>query len=160
MSNFNLAENANIVSAFGPALASGAAVGWVSLKNYQRATVVIHALNTTTVTGSVVTLVQATAIAGTGAKAIAFTTAKRNIDTALGNAMVDFAVTGNSFTLDATNAKSLQYQIDIDPATMLDVNGGFDVFRVNLATSVAQIISAQYVLWLPRYSTSPSAIVD
>lgn len=159
MYNNSLAEIVKIVSALGPILPSSASPAWVSLKNYQRAGVLLHALNTTTVTGSAVALAQATAVAGTGTKALAFTTAKRNIDTAAGDTLADFAVVSNTFTMDATNSKSLMYYIDIDPAS-LDVEGGFDCFRVTLGNATAQVISAQYLLWTARYSKLPSAVVD
>lgn len=161
MFNVNLAEVAKFVSAFGPATPSSASPAWVSLKFYQRATVLIHALNATTVTGSAVALAQATAVAGTGTKALAFTTAKRNIDTAASDALADFAVSSNTFTTDATNSKSLMYVIDIDPAT-LDVANGFDCFRVTLGNATASVLSAQYILWTPRFGkgTPPSAVAD
>ena len=44
---------------------------YVSLKGYERARITIDVLNATTVTGGVVTLKQATAVAGTNEKALA-----------------------------------------------------------------------------------------
>lgn len=161
MFNSALIENVKVVSALPPILPSSASPAWVSLKNYQRAGVLIHALNTTTVTGSAVALAQATAIAGTGTKALAFTKAWRNIDTAATDTLVEFAVVSNTFTLDTTNSKPLMYFIDVDPAS-LDVAGGFDCFRVTLANAVAQVVSAQYLLWTSRYAkaTPATAVID
>lgn len=160
MFNNSLGEIAKIVMALAPVTPSSASPAWVSLKGYQRAAVIILAANATTVTGSAIALAQATAVAGTGTKTLAFATAKRNIDTGASDTLVDFAVSSNTFTTDATNSKNLMYVIDVDPAT-LDVEGGFDCFRVTMGNATASVLSAHYVLWTSRYGGKlPSAVVD
>lgn len=159
--NVQLAEMAKVVTAFGPAVPSSASPDWVSLKNYSKLTILIQALNATTVTGSAVALEQATAVAGTSSKALAFDTVRRNIDTAAGDTLTAAAVTSDTFTTDSTNSKGLMYVIEVDAAD-LDVDGGFDCVRVTLGDATAATISATYVLWPARYgsATPPSAIVD
>jgi len=159
--NVNLAETAKIVTAFGPAVPSSADPDWVSLKHYEKVTILIQALNATTVTGSAIALSQATAVAGTGAKTLPFTTMRANIDTAAGDTLVETDVTSNTFTANATNSKGLMYVIEVK-AEDLDVEGGFDCLQLTLGNAVAQTVSATYVLWPARYgsATPPSAIVD
>jgi hypothetical protein len=103
---------------------------YVSLKNYRKVRVTIDILNGTTVTGTTVTLKQATAVAGTSEKALAYSRMLANIDVAAGQAMTETAVTSNTFTSDTTNSKRLRYVIDVDADT-LDVANGFDCFRVD-----------------------------
>lgn len=67
----NISENTHIVSAFGPQAGGSAIAGdYISLKNASHVTVLVHVTqgNASTVA---LTLEQATAVAGTGSKAIA-----------------------------------------------------------------------------------------
>jgi hypothetical protein len=125
----------------------------VSMKGYQRAAIVITAQNATTVTGSAITLLQSTDLSGTGEKAVPFTTVQRNLDVAAGEVLTDAAVTSNTFTTDATDQKTLQYIIDVRPE-MLDVDNGFDCFRVGVGTGVATTLTVEYILWDARYGKS------
>lgn len=130
---------------------------YVSLKNYRKVSVVIDILNGATVTGTTVTLKQATAVAGTGEKALAFTRMLSNIDVAAGQAMTETAVTSNTFTTDTTNSKILRYIIDVDADT-LDVANGFDCFRVDCTGAVNSTGTVGYILYGNRYSgASPMA---
>lgn len=130
---------------------------YVSLKNYRKVSVVIDILNGTTVTGTTVTLKQATAVAGTSEKALAFDRMLANIDVAAGQAMTETAVTSNTFTTDTTNSKSLRYVIDVD-CEDLDVAGGFDCFRVDCTGAVNSVGTVGYILYGARYvGASPMA---
>lgn len=134
------------------ALASTAGKGiYVSLKNYRRCTVIVDILNATTVTGTAITLKQASAVAATGEKALAFTRMLANIDYAAAQAYTETAVVANTFTSDATNSKRLRYVIEVDSET-LDVANGFDCLSCQGASAVASIGQIQYVLWGARYS--------
>lgn len=131
---------------------------YVSLKGYKKVRVTIDILNGSTVTGSTITLKQATAVAGTNEKALAFTRMLSNIDVAASQTMVETAVTSNTFTTDTTNSKLLRYIIDVDAST-LDVANGFDCFRVD-GTGAANTLAScvTYDLYGPRYSgASPMA---
>lgn len=103
---------------------------YVSLKNFRRMQVIIDVANGTTVTGSAVTLKQASAVAGTGEKALAFTRMLANIDTGAAQTMVETAVSSNTFTTDATNSKNLRYVLEIDSEDLDNANG-FDCVRVD-----------------------------
>ncbi|MBP7625260.1 MAG: hypothetical protein KA763_14950 [Xanthomonadales bacterium] len=98
---------------------------YVSMKNFARARITIVIADGTTVTGSAITLKQATAIAGTSEKALAFTRMLANTDYAASKTMVETAVTSNTFTTQTENSKDSVYIIDVD-ASDLDIAGGFD----------------------------------
>ena len=133
---------------------------YVSLKNYRKMQIVIDIANGTTVTGSTITLKQATSVAAGGEKALAFTRMLANIDTAAAQTMVETAVTSNTFTTDTTNSKNLRYIIDID-AESLDVAGGFDCVRLDgtgHAATASRGVVVAYLLYGARYSgASPMA---
>ncbi len=130
---------------------------YVSLKNYRKARVCIEILNGTTVTGTTVTLKQATAVAGTSEKALAYTRMLANTDVAAGMAMTETAVTSSTFTSDTTNSKRLCYIIDVD-AGALDVANGFDCFRVDCTGAVNSTGTVTYDLYGAKNSgLSPMA---
>lgn len=103
---------------------------YVSLKSYARCQIVIVIADGTTVTGSTITLKQATAVAGTSEKALAFTRMLANTDYAASKTMTETAVTSNTFTTQTTNSKDSVYIIDV-LASDLDVANGFDCIRVD-----------------------------
>jgi hypothetical protein len=132
---------------------------YVSLKNYERIQILVLVKNATTVTGSAITLKQATSIAAGSEKALAFTAAKRNIDQAAGDTLSDFTVTSNTFTTDSTNSKNLLYVIDVK-AEDLDVNNGFDCIRAGTGDATAATVTVLYMLYGAKFSTMPSAVID
>lgn len=133
---------------------------YVSMKNFRKMQIIIDIANGTTVTGSTVTLKQASAIAGTGEKALAFTRMLSNIDTAASQVMTETAVTANTFTTDTTNSKNLRYIIEVN-AEDLDVANGFDCVRVDgtgHAATASRGFVVSYTLFGARYSgASPIA---
>ena len=151
-------EQVKFVTGLAPILPSSSTPDYVSLKLYERATVVILVDNATTVTGSAITLKQATAVAGTGEKALAFTRMWANIDTAAGDLLTETTVTSNTFTTDSTNAKNLIYVIELE-ASDLDVDNSFDCFRVGTGDATAAIVSVLYILWPKRYAGNDLAAV-
>src|SRR5574340_614693 len=134
MQTLNLTDIAKVVMGCAPAaLATTAGAGdYVSLKNFDRLTILIPVLNGATVTGGDVTLKQATAVAGTGEKALAFAKMYANTDCAASDTLTETAVTSNTFTTNATNSKQLMYVIEVK-ASDLDVANGFDCVRINVA---------------------------
>lgn len=132
---------------------------YVSLKGYQRVRVTIDILNATTVTGTTVTLKQATAVAGTSEKALAFTRMLANTDVAASQAMTETAVSSNTFTSDTTNSKRLRYVIDVQ-ASDLDVDNGFDCFRVDCTGANASLGTVIYDLYGSRYGSAISPMAD
>lgn len=156
-----LVETCKLVTGLAPITPSSSTPDYVSLKDYRHLTVIVTVDNGTTVTGSAITLKQATAVAGTGEKELAFTKAWRNIDTDAADALAEFAVTSNTFTTDATNAKNLQYVLEVD-ASELDLANGFDCVRLGTGNGANMVLSATYILSQPRYAmaTPPAAITD
>lgn len=127
---------------------------YVSLKNYKRCQIVITIADGTTVTGTAITLKQATAIAGTNEKALAFTRMLANTDYAASKTMVETAVTSSTFTTQAVNSKDSVYIIEVD-AEDLDVANGFDCLRVDAtghAATASRGCTVVYNLFGARYS--------
>lgn len=153
-------DKVRFVQALAPVVPSSATPKYVSLKNYNHVTVQISVKNATTVTGSAITLKQATAVAGTGEKELAFTKMWANIDTAASDALVETAVASNTFTTNSTNSKDLLYIIEVD-TTDLDVTNGFDCFRVGTGNGTAATVDVVYILSGARYaSPTKSAVTD
>ena len=163
--NSLMLERAKFVTGCAPAaLASTAGDGdFVSMKNYRRLTIVISILNGSTVTGTAITLIQATEVAGTTNKALGFTRMWANTDTGAGDTLTETAVTSNTFTTNTTNAKSLMYVIEITEND-LDRDNGYDCVRVDGASAANSVGSVLYILSEPKYvpegQALPSAIVD
>lgn len=118
---------------------------YVSLRDYDHLTVLISVKNATTVTGSAITLKQATAVAATGEKALAFTTYWRNIDTATSDIFAEATATSNTFTTDSTDSKNLLYVLEVDAAD-LDVQNNFDCVRVGTGNATAATLTVAYIL--------------
>jgi hypothetical protein len=159
--NALLIEQAKPVLVNVPALGSGAGT-YLSLKNYEKVTFLIGASNGGAgVTGSVITLKQALAVAGTGEKPIPFTKAYRNLDLAVNQQLAEFAVAADTFTLDATVSKNLFYAIEVD-LSQLDVKNDFDCVKLVAGTSVAQTLAIVALLWPGKIQklASPSPLVD
>lgn len=137
---------------------------YVSMKGYSRAQIIIVIADGTTVTGTAVTLKQATDVAGTSEKALAFTRMLANTDYAASHAMTETAVTSNTFTTQTTNSKDSVYIIDVQ-ASDLDTANGFDCFRVDCTGHAATAPRGCAVivnLYGKRYSgsTPVEAIAD
>lgn len=161
IANAMLAEDAKIVSAYGPATPSTAVPDYVSFKNYNRCTIIIQGLNASTVTGSAVTLSQATAVAGTSAKAVPLATYWANLNTAATDTLVPTNATSNTFTTATTNSLATMYVIEV-LASQLDTSNNFDCLTINLANAVNTTLSVTYVMCDSRFAaeTPPTAIVD
>ncbi len=162
MPNALLVETAKIVTGLAPIVPSSSTPDFVSLKLYDHLTIIIMVDNGATVTGSAITLLQATVVAGSDEKALAFDTVYQNIDTAAADALSSgTAVTSNTFTTDTTNNKNLMYVIEVK-ATDLDMANDFDVVRVGAANAVNAVTSVCYILHPARYAkpVPPTAITD
>jgi hypothetical protein len=158
---FHLVENAAIVEALAPAAdAAGRAGDYVSLKNGSRLFIVVHITQGNAATVAL-TVFQASAVAGTGEKAITNTVPIwSNLDTATSDALVRRTDAVSYMTDAAVKNKVVVFQID---AASLDVANGFDCVCVKTgASNAANITQAAYYLVGERYQqvTVPSAIVD
>ena len=128
------------------ALATTAGDGdYISMREYARLTIVISVLNATTVTGGAVTLKQATDVAGTSEKALAFSTMWANTDCGASDTLVSTAVTSDTFTTSTTNSKILMYVIEV-AARDLDIANGFDCVRIDVASMASAVGTVIYML--------------
>lgn len=159
MGKGELKDVTKIIWAVAPDNYSGkaATAKYVSLKNYQWMTIIIQTGAWAAATAAV-TLTQATAVAGTGAKALGFDFMWS--DEVLSGTLARNTVTSNTFDLDTANKT---YVIEVDPATVDGANG-FDCVSVQVATPgvAADYYSAIYILSGPRYGgyNSPTAVLD
>lgn len=146
-----LIDQAHIVQGFAPATPSSSTPDYVSLKGYGGMLAIITVDNGDTVTGSAITLKQASDVAATGEKALAFDTVWANTDTGAGATLTETAVTSDTFTTSTTNAKNLIYVIDV-PVENMDTDNGFDCVRVGTGNAANTVLSVVYVLYKPVYS--------
>lgn len=156
-----MVESTKIVQALAPQIPSTSTPDRVSLKDYGRVTIIISALNATTVTGSDIALQQSTDVSGAGAKTLAFDKVWLNNDTGASDTLVETAVVSDTFTMDATDSKNLLAVLEINAET-LDTNNAFDVIGLTTGDATAQDLDVVYILHDARYKqvTPPSAISD
>ena len=160
-SSFSLAQQAQIVSALAPAAdAAGRTGAYVTLKNAHKAFIVVHIAQGNAATVGL-TLLQATAVAGTGSKALS---ANQRIWAALDVGTTDALVRqadAASFTTDAA-LKNKLVLFEVDPASLDTANGYDCIAVVTGASNVANITAALYELMPLRFDGNPppSAIVD
>lgn len=150
------------VVAFPPAASPASTEDYVTLKVGESLAILISVDNGNSVTGAAVTLKQATAVAGTSEKALAFTTYYANTDISANDTLTETTATSNTFTTDTTNAKNLLYVIMID-ASDLDTENDFDCVRVDVTGNANCVLSGMYVISRMRYQgryPSVSAITD
>ncbi len=164
--NSLFAEQANIIAGVPLDMAGtpGLATGWVSLKNYERATIVLIRAASASAEGGTITLQQAQAVAGTGAKnlvAIDRVNRKEHAS-ALGGVGTWTEVTQAAAATFALTAQSQgAYVIDVDPTDLDDVNG-FDCIQATVADvgATACLGTLFVILWGARYAPPLSPVVD
>ncbi len=162
-----LAEELQVAAAFVPvSLAGGANDGdWVSLKNYRHVTILFYGAAGAATEPATITVEQASAVDGTGAKALTFTTIYKKHDANLETVGQFTKVTqtaANTYPLGTTTGdKQAIILIDFN-AEDLDVEGGFDCIRGRIADvgTTAQIGAMLYILSDPRYAPPLSAIAN
>jgi len=138
---------------------NGAAVAsdWLSLKAFNRVTFIIQQGAWAGGTPAV-TLEQATAVAGTGNKALAFT--KKYSKVALtGTVWTEQAVTSNTFNLTATANRMEAIEV---VASDLDTSNAFTSVQLKIATpgANADLISVLAILSEPNYAADVVAVAD
>jgi hypothetical protein len=163
--NALFAEQVQVCAGFVPVDMSAAANNgdWVSMKNFARCTIVLFKAAGTAGDDPVLTVRQATAVDGTGAKALNFTRVDSKVGTltSVGTFTANTQAAANTYT-DAVSAEAQGiFLIDIKSED-LDVANGFDCvqFQVPDIGANAQLGCALYLLWGSRYNPPVSAIVD
>jgi hypothetical protein len=147
-----LIDTIAFVHAFKEAVPSSAVPTYVSMKGYDHVGILISFKNATTVTGSAITLNQATAVSGAGAKSLAFTVAWSVVDDSTTVLPVRLAVSASTFTTDATNSKNGWYFIDVDAWT-LDTANLYTSIQVGIGNATAATIGAWYLMGIsPRFN--------
>jgi hypothetical protein len=163
-----LGSEVQIAAGFLPVnLATGANAGdWVCLKNYRHVAIVFYGDGGTAAEPVTITVEQASAVAGTGAKALTFTriNKKQGADLfAIGQFTEVLQAAANTYALGSGAGGDLESIVVIEiNAEDLDVENGFDCVRATIADvgTGAQIGALLYILTGPRYTPPPSAIVD
>ncbi len=178
MFNTDLMESIQIVSAFsaGTDVNTTAPGDWVSLKNYDGCIVLLHKAVGTAGDDPSIQLFQATAVAGTGSKALTFNHIYHKIGgtglTAVG-AFTKIELATATADLDLVSVNGVDLLTDINEsiiavnvrASDLDVDGGFDCLMLNIDGDdfgSACLASAYYLLYNTRFPgpVPKSAIVD
>lgn len=169
MQTRQFAEHFNIAEGFLPVnLATAANDGdWVSLKNYSEVTILFFGAPGASAEPATITLEQASAVAGTGAKALNFTTLYKK------QAATNLQGTGTwtKVTQAAANTYALGSGADGDKAALvaitvhaedLDTEGGFDCIRGRVADvgATSQIGAMVYILGGPRHAALASPLAD
>jgi hypothetical protein len=161
-SNFTLPEDAKIIGGAKPAAdAAGRAARYISCKNAHKVYAIIY-LDQGNAATVALTMTQATAVAGTGAKAITGNLRIwSNLDIAANGDTLTRVAGAVSYTTDA-GVKEKMVVFELDPST-LDVANGFDCITVSTgASNAANITSVLYVATPLRYpaATPPTMITD
>lgn len=156
-----LLAKGKVVVGLAPITPSSSTPDYVSMKGYQKLTVIIVQDNATTVTGSAITLKQASVVAGTDEKALAFTKRWTNADVGASDTLVETAVTSNTFTTQAVDNKNSVDVLEVD-ADDLDADNNFDCVRVGTGNATAAVLAVIYILHGARYlpALDRSAITD
>ena len=157
--NATFLEQAEIVPMLSNTVTSSTSLRWVSMKGYERATIIISALNATTVTGVAVGLLAATDVSGDGDVTLPFTTVYENLDVAGGDPLAAAAVVSNTFNTGAVNSKEMLYVIELKAADLEAALAGATSFKVTLGNATAQTLSVIALLWPAKYGQAlPLAI--
>lgn len=175
--NQHFVEKNQVVSGFLPvAMNAGApSVDYVSMKDYGRCAIIFFKAIGTNGDDPTITLLQATAVAGTGAKALNITRVdkKQAASNLLATGIFATSTPGSPATHDTfltntwTNSDLAEQAavviIDVK-AEDLDIDNGFDCITVTIADvgTNAQLGCLLFVLHEPKYAAVPlpSAIVD
>ena len=115
-------------------------LGQHEAKRFDHWTAWIFYQNATTVTGSAITVNQATAVAGTSTKAVAFGKMHAAVNTTDTHALVETAVVSNTFTTDATNSQSGIYVVSISGSGSRRKANGFNAIQIGLGNATAATI--------------------
>lgn len=161
-----LADEFQLVAGIIPLdLQTARAGDWVSLKYYNHCSIIVFKGIGTAGDDPVISILQASAVAGTGSKALNTSRLSAKVGATALNAIGTFTETtqaaGATYT-DATSAENEALWVFDVNAEDLDVEGGFDCISVSIADTGtnAQLGCALYLLSGTRQTPPPSAIVD
>lgn len=160
ISNYKITEGEHPVVALAPTSnPSGVSPQWVSMKNYNRLSIIVMTANDGTGAASAITVNQATSVAGAGSKAVAFTAEDQVADVSAGDTFTNTAVSSNTFNTSATASKNGIYVIEVR-ASDLDQANSFAYVQVGIGNNAHSVIAALYVLRDPRFPQSVDTAVS
>lgn len=156
--NQHFLEKTDIVSGFAPInIGSARSSDVITLKHFGRCAIVFHKAAGSASEDPTITVLQATSIAPSSAKALNFTEVwtKQGTLSSVGTWTKVTQAAGNTYTNTTASENEAVWVIDI-PAESLDVDGGFDCIQVTVADagSVNQIAGLTFHLHEPRYAVS------
>lgn len=139
--------------------AAGRASPFRSLKNALKAYIVCH-INQGVATPVALTLQQATAVAGTSAKALAATPVWSNLNTAT-NDSLPFRGASIGYTTDAGVTDKIVV-FEITPESCMDIVNGFDCIGVTTGASSASNITEAtlFIVGAIQSASPPNSYVD
>lgn len=154
--NLHFLDKVDIVSGIVPIdIGSARSSDTVTLKNYGRCAVVFHKAAGSASEDPTITLLQATSIAPSSAKALNFTTLyyKQGTLSSVGTWTKVTQTAANTYTNATASENEAVWVIDIK-AEDLDVDNGFDCVQVTIADagSVNQLAALTFILHEPRYA--------
>lgn len=161
-------EEAQIVMAIVPVDSqSGANTGdYVSLKNFERCTIVVIKAAGVAGDDPVLTVTQAQDVSGTGVKALNITRvdSKIGVQTGIGVFTTNTQAAAATYT-DLVSAEAQGIMVVEFKAEDLDVNNGFDCLKIAIpdtGAGGAQLLTAIYILRGGKFNPalSSSAIID
>lgn len=133
--------------------AAGRASPYRSLKNALKAWIVVH-INQGNAATVLLSVLQATAVAGTSSKAVAALPIWSNLDTSVNDTLVK-QTNAATFTTDA-GVKDKIIVFEIQPESCMDINNGFDCIAISTgASNVANITEAKLFIRGSVQSTNP-----
>lgn len=168
MKNCLFVEENQVVAAIIPVDSqTGANNGdYVSLKGYDSCAIIIYKAAGVAGDDPVLTLKQASDVAGTGVKALTFTRvdSKVGAQTGVGTFTTNTQAAAATYT-DLVSAEAQGLFVIEVKSSDLDVANGFDCIQISVpdtGAAGAQLLCALYVLRNPRYGsgTLKSAIID
>lgn len=156
-----LNDKVKVVNACSPAALTGSAGDgrYIKLTTINEAEVVLTIKNSTSVTAGNIQLLQASNVAGEGAKVLTFDTYYKNEDTSASDAFTEATASNNCFLTLTTNSKEVAYKVRI-PYENLDSANGFCCVRVDVANMANAVGSAVYLLDTQFSPESANVIYD
>ena len=156
--SLHLLDKVDIVSGIVPInIGSARSSDVISMKNHGRCAIVLHKAAGSASEDPTITVLQASSVAPSNAKAVNFTDVytKQGTLSSVGTWTKTTQAAGNTYTNATASENEAVWVIDI-PADALDVDNGFDCLQVTIADagSVNQLASLTFILHEPRYAKS------
>lgn len=164
--NKHILDKLDLVSGIVPInIGSARSSDVISMKNHGRCAIYFHKAAGSASEDPTITLLQASSVAPSNAKALNFTEVytKQGTLSSVGTWTKVTQAAGNTYTNATASENEALWVIDIK-AEDLDVDNGFDCIQVTIADagSVNQLAALTFILHEPRYAKSGgvSAIAD